>query len=98
MARQQFAKLQRSKPPFAGSSPALSARKTCESRIRSAKADLRRDTVRQQVREGDFCQNMYYVYSLKCGNGYYIGCTDNLKDKMERHQKGQVRLQPIDCL
>ena len=25
MARQQFAKLQRSKPPFAGSSPALSA-------------------------------------------------------------------------
>lgn len=33
---------------------------------------------------------MYYVYSLKCKNGYYIGCTDNLKDRFERHQKGQV--------
>ena len=33
---------------------------------------------------------MYYVYSLKCKDGYYIGCTDDLKDRLERHQKGNV--------
>jgi len=33
---------------------------------------------------------MYYVYSLKCKNGYYIGCTDDLKNRIVRHQKGQV--------
>ena len=33
---------------------------------------------------------MQYVYSLKCRDGYYIGCTDNLKERVERHQKGQV--------
>ena len=33
---------------------------------------------------------MYYVYSLKCKDGFYIGCTDDLKDRLERHKKGQV--------
>ena len=33
---------------------------------------------------------MYYIYSLKCKSGYYIGCTDNLKTRFERHQKGNV--------
>ena len=33
---------------------------------------------------------MHYVYSLKCKNGFYVGCTNNLKDRFERHQKGQV--------
>ena len=33
---------------------------------------------------------MYYVYSLKCKDGYYVGCTDDLKDRIDRHQKGQV--------
>lgn len=33
---------------------------------------------------------MHYVYSLKCKDGYYIGCTDNLKERLERHQKGYV--------
>ncbi|MEP7162681.1 MAG: GIY-YIG nuclease family protein [Candidatus Moraniibacteriota bacterium] len=33
---------------------------------------------------------MYYVYSLKCKDGYYIGCTDNLKERLERHQNGHV--------
>lgn len=33
---------------------------------------------------------MYYVYSLKCKNGYYVGCTDDLKNRLERHQKGHV--------
>ena len=33
---------------------------------------------------------MYYVYSLKCKDGYYIGCTQDLKDRFIRHQKGFV--------
>jgi len=33
---------------------------------------------------------MYYIYSLRCRDGFYIGCTDNLKDRLERHQKGCV--------
>ena len=33
---------------------------------------------------------MYYVYSLKCKNGYYVGCTDNFKDRLARHKKGHV--------
>ena len=33
---------------------------------------------------------MYYVYSLKCKDGYYVGCTDNVQERFERHQKGQV--------
>lgn len=33
---------------------------------------------------------MYYVYSLKCNDGCYVGCTDNLRDRIERHQKGNV--------
>ena len=33
---------------------------------------------------------MYYVYSLKCKDGFYIGCTDNLEDRISRHEKGHV--------
>ena len=33
---------------------------------------------------------MYYVYSLKCKDGFYIGCTDDLKSRLARHQKGYV--------
>lgn len=33
---------------------------------------------------------MYYVYSLKCKDGYYIGCTDDFRDRIDRHQKGRV--------
>jgi len=33
---------------------------------------------------------MYYVYLLKCRDGYYLGYTDNLKDRFNRHKKGQV--------
>ncbi len=33
---------------------------------------------------------MYYVYSLKCRDGYYTGCTSDLRDRLQRHQKGQV--------
>jgi len=33
---------------------------------------------------------MYYVYSLKCRDGYYVGCTDDLNDRLKRHQEGFV--------
>ncbi|MEI7765710.1 MAG: GIY-YIG nuclease family protein [bacterium] len=33
---------------------------------------------------------MHYVYSLKCKDGFYVGCTDNLRERLGRHQKGNV--------
>lgn len=33
---------------------------------------------------------MYYAYILKCKDGFYQGCTENLKDRVSRHKKGQV--------
>lgn len=34
---------------------------------------------------------MYYVYLLKCSdNRTYIGCTDDLKDRLNRHNKGNI--------
>ena len=33
---------------------------------------------------------MYYVYSLKCRDGFYIGCTENIEERLERHNKGYV--------
>ena len=32
----------------------------------------------------------YYVYILKCRDGFYIGCTNNLKDRIYRHDHGQI--------
>ncbi|KKS13174.1 MAG: excinuclease ABC C subunit domain-containing protein [Candidatus Daviesbacteria bacterium GW2011_GWB1_41_5] len=34
---------------------------------------------------------MFYVYILKCGNTTeYIGCTNDLKDRIHRHKQGEV--------
>lgn len=34
---------------------------------------------------------MWYVYILECRNGdYYKGCTNNIEDRVYRHQKGWV--------
>ena len=33
---------------------------------------------------------MYYVYSLKCRDGYYVGCTDDIDNRLARHKKGHV--------
>lgn len=33
---------------------------------------------------------MQYVYSLKCKDGFYVGCTDNLTERMTRHKNGYV--------
>jgi putative endonuclease len=36
--------------------------------------------------------SMYWVYVLKCSdNGYYVGCTDNLKQRCQEHVKGSVK-------
>ncbi len=33
---------------------------------------------------------MYYVYILTVKDGFYIGCTDDLKSRIERHKNGHV--------
>ncbi len=34
---------------------------------------------------------MHYVYILKCKNGdLYVGCTADIKDRVERHKRGHV--------
>ena len=33
---------------------------------------------------------MYYIYSLKCKDGFYVGCTDNIEDRIARYTKGYV--------
>ena len=33
---------------------------------------------------------MYFVYNLKCKDGFYTGCTDNIEERLERHKKGHV--------
>lgn len=34
---------------------------------------------------------MHYVYILKCSDdSFYTGCTNNLDNRLERHNKGQV--------
>ena len=33
---------------------------------------------------------MFYVYILECKDGFYIGCSADLKDRIPRHHKGQV--------
>lgn len=36
-------------------------------------------------------QQFWYVYILKCSNGkFYTGCTNNLEDRIARHNAGQV--------
>ncbi len=33
---------------------------------------------------------MFYVYILKCKDGFYVGCTSDLKDRIPRHHKGHI--------
>jgi predicted GIY-YIG superfamily endonuclease len=33
---------------------------------------------------------MCYVYILKCKDGYYVGCTSDLRQRIVRHKNGQV--------
>ena len=35
---------------------------------------------------------MWIVYVLKCNDGtYYTGCTSNMTDRSNRHNKGQIK-------
>jgi len=41
--------------------------------------------------QGPLSQQFWYVYILKCKDGsIYTGCTNNLKDRIKRHNQGQV--------
>jgi len=33
---------------------------------------------------------MHYVYSLKCKDGFYVGCTEDLGERLKRHKNGSV--------
>lgn len=34
---------------------------------------------------------MHYVYILRCkNNSLYVGCTSNLKDRLNMHKKGRI--------
>jgi len=33
---------------------------------------------------------MHFVYSLRCKDGYYVGCTDDVEERLNRHQNGHV--------
>ncbi|MFA5644504.1 MAG: GIY-YIG nuclease family protein [Patescibacteria group bacterium] len=33
---------------------------------------------------------MYYIYILKCKDGYYVGCTVNIKNRIIKHKEGQI--------
>ena len=33
---------------------------------------------------------MHYVCSLKCKDGFYVGCTDNLEERIEKHRNDHV--------
>jgi len=33
---------------------------------------------------------MYYVYSLRCKDGYYTGCSSDLKERLKKHKDGYV--------
>ena len=34
--------------------------------------------------------NMYYVYSLKCKNGFYTGCCENINERLKRYENGHA--------
>jgi len=33
---------------------------------------------------------MYYVYSLQCQDGYYVGCTGDLHKRLARHKHKEI--------
>ena len=46
---------------------------------------------------------MYYVYILKCSDGkLYTGCTNDLPDRIQRHERGYVtateKRRPVELL
>jgi len=54
------------------------------------RSDLRRTQSAKKVAKETFAMS-YYVYILECIDGHpYTGCTDDLKERVERHNKGRV--------
>ena len=52
---------------------------------------MSKDDVNGNGRPSGDAVRFYYVYILKCNDGLpYTGCTDDLKDRIGRHQKGNV--------
>ncbi|HOP59609.1 MAG TPA: GIY-YIG nuclease family protein, partial [Bacteroidales bacterium] len=48
-------------------------------------------------------QQYWYVYILKCNDGsIYTGCTNNLEDRIKRHNLGQVlatkKIMPVEII
>jgi putative endonuclease len=54
--------------------------------LRSSEASARQSLLK--FREGEY--NMYYVYNLKCKDGFYTGCTNDISDRLKRHNSGEV--------
>ena len=57
-------------------------------RLRLDVALAKSEFVETSARRGP---HMYYVYMLLCSDSKtYLGCTDNLKERINRHEKGGV--------
>ena len=41
---------------------------------------------------GPLKEDIYFVYILKCANdSYFVGCTKDLNDRLNRHNKGYIK-------
>ena len=76
------------------STPAFASPKLCYRRAKASPARLTRQSYGEAKPANRLPKKyslMYYVYILKCNNDrLYIGCTNDLKDRIERHKKGEV--------
>ena len=90
-------------PPSLRRSPAtVGRRRAYAQRATASQGELRQSFVsasvarRHSFSDGTRTQSakatkMFYVYILKCvNNRLYIGCTDDLKDRIRRHKNGLV--------
>ena len=89
MVLQKIANLPWSKKPRVGSSPTSSAFASPKFDIKSDEGGLR--PIRLRLGFGEINPLMYYVYLLKCvDRKTYLGGTNNLKERLKRHQKGFI--------
>ena len=68
--------------------PPSSRRSFSEVGLRHSDIGLRRGKTRQSLERK--YKSMYYVYSLKCKDGFYVGCTNDIGDRLVRHENGHV--------
>ena len=58
-----------------------------------SRATLHRTTTNVILKDPDSMSNFHYVYILvdeATGTHFYIGCTEDLKSRLEKHNKGDV--------